>query len=215
VHQLLTLILLPSPRRLIAAAKATGNITSVLLGALAMAAIVAFVPALLAVHISEPYGNLAEPLSIFARQWIAAFIIISGIIAATGIAFRFSPLPKEPATRILFLSPLAILLPYTIWAALSLIDALATEIVVVGIMPRWTSTWPIQIAGSCLWIPLWAIAWFAMLSITIGRHISLADPGRCIACDYDLAGLPADATCPECGARRDPPSPEPPPSVSI
>jgi hypothetical protein len=27
-------------------------------------------------------------------------------------------------------------------------------------------------------------------------------PGRCERCDYDLAGLPTDAPCPECGARH-------------
>lgn len=61
-------------------------------------------------------------------------------------------------------------------------------------------------------IPLWAPAglsalltaaawkWHARIRQREGR-------GRCLACGYDLAGLPAGAVCPECGVRPEDPGP--------
>src|SRR5436190_6748906 len=58
--------------------------------------------------------------------------------------------------------------------------------------------------GSPLWMPLMATA---VLTVLISRADTRAHrraAGQCIACGYDLAGVPraeggGDATCPECG----------------
>jgi hypothetical protein len=53
-------------------------------------------------------------------------------------------------------------------------------------------------------IPLWLPLLLTLIPTTIAWRLDararrLAILGRCTQCSYDLAGLPADAPCPECG----------------
>jgi hypothetical protein len=74
------------------------------------------------------------------------------------------------------------------------------------------STWPfdwwfsgrIDDPGFEIWIPLWAPGMFILILTAVAwRWDALARRARlnlCPKCNYDRAGIAADAKCPECGA---------------
>jgi hypothetical protein len=80
--------------------------------------------------------------------------------------------------------------------------------------PQWELWWLPSWSGSgAYWdfvIPLWPFVFIAALSTAVGWRLDTlarrARLNRCRKCDYDRAGLAADAKCPECGAA--PSSPE-------
>ncbi len=52
-------------------------------------------------------------------------------------------------------------------------------------------------------VPVWAVSLlaFAIVALTWRPRIFRSRPGHCPSCNYNLAGIPADSACPECGTR--------------
>lgn len=61
-------------------------------------------------------------------------------------------------------------------------------------------------AAPCVFVTFVVILWGVALVNLPEAFVDIC-PGACNACGYDLAGLPPEKPCPECGASRPPPSP--------
>lgn len=67
----------------------------------------------------------------------------------------------------------------------------------LALWPMYTSG-PVTVLSLPLWIPLALVVTPTVLAL---RRGSCRGRGACVVCGYDLAGLPPDAACAECGGK--------------
>lgn len=192
------LLLAINPFSLARVAGATTTLRAAIAFILALAFHMACFPALIALHISKPFGELHDVVGSIINTLVGTFFVaLLASSSVTGIAallrrLLFGSRPVSAQTRILLLSPATVLLPAAFWA-------LFESLYIVGhyAMPH---PWPpkplLEIASSCWWAPATFAAWFAFLVLGLSKPQFL--PPLCRRCGYDCRGL--TGPCPECGA---------------
>ena len=61
---------------------------------------------------------------------------------------------------------------------------------------------PAPWCGPYILVPWWLVVVPSALLARWGLRSGPAPPGKCTTCGYELAGLPCDAACPECGSHQ-------------
>jgi hypothetical protein len=160
----------------------------------------------------------AAEVSIFPVHWSQAQIIeqawlalasgrIGGLVVALVFAASWALVLapwKDPGLRVIAVV-LATVVPFFLSIAahpcgLPLGPLLAAHIIATGADGESLQDFGMM-SGASLWV------WFmGIMFIAAMRDAPRPTPGMCQACNYNLAGLPANSVCPECGAA---PSPAP------
>ena len=151
-------------------------------------------------YVLESMFAVPHALLFLAIIWSFVFLVIFLVIFGVFIPWMRSQQPKI-TMRIVFLSPITMLLPGIIWSVFAWLSMLAdpsTNFTGPGVKPAWLTSMPIQLFGSCFWMiagPLWITVVCGLAHGQIGRFLNRLE---CRQCGYNLTGN-LSGRCPECG----------------
>jgi hypothetical protein len=98
--------------------------------------------------------------------------------------------------RLALLTPLPFAPFLLLWSIASICNAMRHNFGLLKPPPRWMTSWPMEILGSCFWVPAALVA-MVILYVRSARKLDALFAGQCRHCGYDLAGIAT--ICPECG----------------
>ncbi len=200
--------LLVMPWRLSANTFKVGALAACLSGALAVWWMSGSFLTFVYVGADEPWGYWRGVWGDFIEYVGPCFIaaLFVPMIFASAYALLHWINKRKYRVVVIGLSPVCIVLPYTIWIfSVALVEFSGDIMVTRNILNTLGELWVFKIAGSCFWLP----AFFSGLLVHTVVSIKQADQAARLyyrihicSCNYDLRGsIAGGATaCPECGA---------------
>ena len=159
------------------------------------------------------YVSVDEPWPYWSGVWkdfvdaVVPCALVAGLIAVIfGLFFWLAHVSSRRKHRFItcVLSPICVTLPYTIWICTTAFVVITSDVFLTqNVFSRIADIKILQIASSCIWLPIMFIGWavFVVLSIRAADKIALLHYRHVCECGYDLRGSIAGGSmkCPECG----------------